>query len=393
MVDSTATLFRLIVNPVAGRGRAIRAADRLQKALEARGAVTARLTTTAPGDLERRGSSWMQQHRQAACTVLLGGDGTVHEFVQVLAEVWLRDQDTPVWTVLPCGTGNTLGREFCAERNPERLASRLLEDLSRNTEQTERPPENTVYANIPLARARAGSAQRWFVLFAGIGLDASAIQSLEDARKSRPLRTGRFAWAQALWRIWAPWSPPEPFDVSTQAESEVAARTGTEHQQRTHRKGVHQVLATRVRHYGGVIPLPVDRGLAERPEFAVFATAVRGRFHAVSLGLRGLCGLGLGRTQVGQVCTNQNARPRAGRSSGAATSSGIERVCCTVQRPTPVHLDGTVWLDGSTLASGAIELTVTARHPSVRLWVSNSQAIRHVQTQPRYPLPDDRELP
>jgi len=105
--------FTLIANPVAEKGKAAVIAEKAYRRLTGQGLKGVIEFTTQPGDANRiaraiaqNGGRWI-----IAC----GGDGTVHEIVNAIAE-----QPDVVLGMLPCGKGNDLA---AALKIPKSLAS------------------------------------------------------------------------------------------------------------------------------------------------------------------------------------------------------------------------------------------------------------------------------
>ncbi len=178
----------LIYNPAAGRrlGRRLRIEPVL--AALGRGVETVEAApTTGPGvatELGRRAGL-----EGFDLVAVCGGDGTVNEVANGLV-----GGSVPL-AVLPAGTANVLALELGLARDPERAAAAVphLEPLS-----------------VSLGRLRpAGAPERYFLLMAGAGLDASIVRHLDLRLKSR-LGILSYWWAGAgeLGR------PRRPFQVT-----------------------------------------------------------------------------------------------------------------------------------------------------------------------------------
>jgi len=181
MASAAAERRRLLVifNPVAGR----RARAKLRRALamlERLGVAVTLRETAAPGDAETFA-------REATCAgfdgiVVAGGDGTVNEAVNGLADAALP------MAVFPFGTENVLAREIGLTRNPERVA-----------EIASRGPVRPISVGEVVFLDRAIS--RRFLLMTGIGFDAEVVSGLDLGLKRR-IGKGAFGWSilQRLWR-------------------------------------------------------------------------------------------------------------------------------------------------------------------------------------------------
>ena len=187
----------LVSNPNAGRGGARRALAlaRFREALAARGVETEVWETRAPGDASRLAA---RAAREGARTLIVsGGDGTINEALQGVIGKNLR---LAVW---PAGTANVLGREL-----------RMPFDAARAAEVVARG--RTLRVTVGCATGEGDEAsRRYFLLMAGVGLDASVVSRV-PARLKR--RAGEAAfWYAGLGHL-ARWRPKE-FTVEVGGES------------------------------------------------------------------------------------------------------------------------------------------------------------------------------
>ena len=111
----------------------------------------------------------------ADLVIACGGDGTIHEVVAGLAL-----SKMPL-AILPSGTANVLARELRLPRNPLKTA-----DLIPGME--------------PRRIALGKCGPHYFMLMAGVGIDAEAIDQLDSHLKSK---FGRFAYGVAALRCWS----------------------------------------------------------------------------------------------------------------------------------------------------------------------------------------------
>lgn len=213
----------LIHNPASGL-QSRRRSDRLLQAVETLRAVgiEAELqTATGPGNA----TVLAQQAIASGCDTLIacGGDGTVHELLQVVAGTQVK------LAVIPFGTANALAADLGLIARPEIVARRLLDaDAMR----------------VPLGRIHyCGENKkpdaRYFVVAAGVGADALLMSRL-DARLKRKL--GYVLYLIEALRIWIFHS--FPYFTATITDSASGER-------RTMR--LAQLLAVRVRSFGGAL--------------------------------------------------------------------------------------------------------------------------------------------
>lgn len=115
--------WTIIANPVSGRGRARRIGERVADLLHERGVNADLMMSGAPGDCERLAREALARgaRQVAAC----GGDGTVHEVVNGLAN------SDAVLGVVPCGRGNDLARALGLSRGVNDVVNTLVHGVDR----------------------------------------------------------------------------------------------------------------------------------------------------------------------------------------------------------------------------------------------------------------------
>ena len=192
----------LVANPTAGAWRAPDFAARLASELQAHGFSTETIPTTATAD-----DSLPQRLAGADVAVALGGDGTLNRVADAIVRIE-DPQRRPRLAFLACGTGNAATRAFRLPRTPESVA-RLIADGSTRT------------IDVGVV-SRDGMRVATFLLWAGIGLDATLIESVAQNRANcRGTRvTLEYVW-QGLRMMFAyrfptihlqsPEAPPGPF--------------------------------------------------------------------------------------------------------------------------------------------------------------------------------------
>ncbi|MDQ1255627.1 MAG: hypothetical protein QG656_219 [Candidatus Hydrogenedentes bacterium] len=148
---------RIIVNPVSGGGKGRAMADALRLALERRRQDVDLLVTTQPGD-----ARMFAARPGAERTVAVGGDGTVNEVANGLAE-----SDASL-AILPMGVGNVVARQLGFPRDPEALADLVVHGATR-------------YIDAGLC------GDRRFLMGAGAGLDGAVAARVDGLRKGKKL--------------------------------------------------------------------------------------------------------------------------------------------------------------------------------------------------------------
>jgi len=251
--------IELVVNPIAGSGRAARAAEELSRLLVAQGARVRTHATTARGDAR---AHLLAQSRRAELLVAIGGDGTVREVFE-----GLEHDPVPV-LVLPQGTANVLGLDLCLPRT----APGALQLLGAHRRQA-----------IDLAQVRTSQGRQLSFLVSGVGFDASIVHALERRRRG-PIR--KTSWIAAGWEVFRNWREPQ---LSVEIDGKpLEGRFGW-------------VLFSNVIHYAGLRVLAPDRALDDGQfEVYLFEDCSRPGLlrHQLRAVLRGLPGGGCRRIRA-----------------------------------------------------------------------------------------------
>ena len=150
----------VIVNPVAGGGRAATVARRLDADLREADAVV-RWTAFA-GDAEEIARTARADGRERV--VVIGGDGTLQEVVNGLMGV--TGDSMPVMGIVPCGRGNDLARSIGLPRSPS-VAWRVA------------VAGGSGAVDVLHASGDHGT-QRWFASAGGAGFDAQVAAAMSE---------------------------------------------------------------------------------------------------------------------------------------------------------------------------------------------------------------------
>jgi YegS/Rv2252/BmrU family lipid kinase len=237
----------LLYNPIAGKNRERRCADveAAAQVLRGAGAKAQTVETRAPG-------SAGEQAREAIAegydTVLAcGGDGTIHDVVQGLAGT-----NTPMG-VIPLGTGNSLANELGLSRNPVRATQAILAS----------EPRRIALGKVEYPeRGAQRQGTRYFIVIAGAGVDARMLYQMNVAAKQRQGMAAYYGEALHLFLT----HRFQRFEV------EWCDLRGE-----THCLGVTQVMAVRLRQFGGILRwLAPDADLEKDDlQLVLFRTASR----------------------------------------------------------------------------------------------------------------------
>lgn len=164
----------IIFNRNAGGGRKVARLEAVVGCLTRCGVDVQVHETSFAGDAGQAAARARFRATGPDMVICAGGDGTINEVVNGLA-----GGDTPL-ALLPIGTANVLAAEIGLETDPESVTDAILHGIS-----------------VPIHLGRAND--RYFVLMAGVGLDAEVVASVDRSLKRR---TGKFAYALATLRRW-----------------------------------------------------------------------------------------------------------------------------------------------------------------------------------------------
>jgi YegS/Rv2252/BmrU family lipid kinase len=220
----------LIANPTAGQGAPgpkQAALEEFCRLLSSRGIDVETRTTRGPNDATNLARE--ATRRGFSDVIVSGGDGTVNEALQGLVAGSLR---LSVW---PQGTANVIAKELQLPRQPERLADIIAHGATRR-----------IHAGI--ATVESTGETRYFLLMAGIGLDAAIGKNVRPFLKRRIGETA--FWVSGLeylfrWKL-------RRFSVEVAGQSFPATFAAI----------------GKSPHYGGMLAV-TPRASMDRPEFEV----------------------------------------------------------------------------------------------------------------------------
>lgn len=242
----------LIYNPASGQfsGRRARIIQKALDLLREAGLDAEALETAAPGNARALAIAAVRNGYDAilAC----GGDGTVHEVLQCLV-------GTPVALgVVPLGTANALAQDLGLGRSPLQAVRRLLQA------QPVQVPVGRIFY-----RDRLGAEHsRYFTVAAGIGADALMMSRLDLKLKRK---FGYALYLMEAFRVWATSSFPYFQAVFT-----------GDNQQPNRSEEVSQLLAVRVRSFGGVLGQLAPGATVRNRTLSLIAFKTRSRLRYLS---------------------------------------------------------------------------------------------------------------
>ncbi len=212
----------LLYNPDSGGRRQRRRAE-LESVLQLlQGAKV--VATLVPTDSPAHAEEKAKQAVLAGCDTVFacGGDGTIHNIIQVLA------QTNVALAVLPMGTANALAHDLGLPMNVTAAAKAVLNAA----------PRRVALGHIQYRDFEGKPGSRFFIVAAGAGVDAHLFYKLHTGTKHR---MGMAAYYAKAWHLWFT-HPMTRFQVEF-------AEAGAE----PRRADVTELMAVRIRNFGGVL--------------------------------------------------------------------------------------------------------------------------------------------
>jgi YegS/Rv2252/BmrU family lipid kinase len=152
-----------------------------------------------------------------------GGDGTIHNIAQVLANSHVA------LAILPLGTANALAHDINLPHNVAAAAKASLHAT----------PRRIALGSVSYVDLQGNRGTRYFVVAAGIGVDAHLFYKLHTGTKQR---MGMAAYYAKAWNLWFTYPMPRFVAEYLETGSDVPDRAE-----------VTELLAVRIRNFGGVV--------------------------------------------------------------------------------------------------------------------------------------------
>jgi len=249
----------LLYNPDSGGSR--RRQRELQPALSVlkEGGVEAELFLTKSRE---HAAEMARQAISAGCDTVFacGGDGTVHNIAQVLATTHVA------LGVLPVGTANALAHDLLIPRNIAGAVKAALQSS----------PRRIALGRITCSNREGRARSRYFVIAAGIGVDAHLFYKLHAGAKQR---LGMGAYYAKAWHLW--FSYPMPRFRVQYVESGADA---------TKQADLTELLAVRIRQFGGVVRELAPGASLEREDMRLILCRTSSRLAYLAYVTRSLLG-------------------------------------------------------------------------------------------------------
>jgi YegS/Rv2252/BmrU family lipid kinase len=248
----------LLYNSRSGGRRAQRQSD-LQEVLRilAEAGVEATLTLT------QSSADAAEQARKAiadGCDTVFacGGDGTVHDVLQAIAGTRVA------LGVIPMGTANALAHDLGLPLEPSRAVRAVLDGELRRV----------AVGRVQVQGFDGKSALRYFTVAVGIGVDAHLFYKLHSGLKQR---MGMAAYYAKAWQLWF-----------SHRMAEFVVECGESGASEARRAGVTEMLAVRIRNFGGVLQELAPGASLDRNDLRVVLCRSSSRFAYLLYVTRGL---------------------------------------------------------------------------------------------------------
>lgn len=164
----------VLFNPIAGRGRAARAAAEIERLLRDRGRDAHLLSTRLASDYPELDAAL----KNASTLIVVGGDGTIRQ-----AAPFAVRHDTPIYQ-FPFGTENLFAREFGMNRRQNTLLRALAKEPR--------------HVDVGIVNGET------FLMMVSVGLDAEVIHDLMTHRQGA---ISHFHYLKPIIRQWLRWKP------------------------------------------------------------------------------------------------------------------------------------------------------------------------------------------
>jgi diacylglycerol kinase (ATP) len=245
----------LFYNPLSGRRRKRRLADVGAAVAVLQQAGVEVIAEPTRGQADAAGQA--RQAIAAGCDTIFacGGDGTVHDVLQGMVG------SQAALSIIPLGTANALAHDLGL---PLSAAAAARASLTAH-------PRRIALGRVEYTDLEGHRGSRFFTVAAGIGVDAHLFYKLNPLVKGHLGMAAYYAKATRLWLT----HPMEKFSV------EVEAGTRAE---------VSQLLAVRIRNFGGVLRELAPGASLDRNDLRLVLFRTRSRLAYLNYIIRGLVG-------------------------------------------------------------------------------------------------------
>jgi diacylglycerol kinase (ATP) len=248
----------LLYNPDSG-GNVARRRRELQSTLELlrNGGVEADLILA---ESREQAQEQVRQAIASGCDTIFacGGDGTIHNVAQVLAN------SAVALAILPVGTANALAHDLGLPLGIVGAAEAALRAV----------PRRVALGHVTYVDLQGASDARYFLISAGVGVDAHLFYKLHTGTKKR---MGMAAYYAQAWNLW--FTYPMTRFVAEYLE------TGSDAPKRA---DVTELMSIRIRNFGGVLQELAPGASLDRDDMRVVLCRTSSRLSYLAYVTRGL---------------------------------------------------------------------------------------------------------
>lgn len=258
----------LLYNPDSGDGRKRRHSEleSVLALLSAAGVEASLVLTDSRAQAEEK----TRQAVLSGCDTIFacGGDGTIHNIIQVLANT------NVALAILPMGTANALAHDLGLPMNSVAAARTVLGGTLRRV----------ALGRIQYVDLEGQPGSRYFVIAAGVGVDAHLFYKLGPGTKRR---LGMAAYYAKAWHLWFTYAMPRfQVEYTETASTETAStKKGSDH---IRRADLTELLGVRIRDFGGVIKELAPGASLERDDLRLILCRTSSRLAYLSYVTRAL---------------------------------------------------------------------------------------------------------
>ncbi len=256
----------LLYNPDSG-GSGARRLKKVESALAVLRSAGVKADLVASESRDHAGEL-ARQAMDAGCDTIFacGGDGTIHNVAQALAN------SSAALGVLPLGTANALAHDLGLPRDLAAAARALLKAT----------PRRIALGYVKYVGPQGSIHSRYFVITAGVGVDAHLFYKLLTGAKQRMGMAAYYAKAWHMWftypmtRFRASYCDQDSQDSSPQPKSALLT----------------ELLAVRIRNFGGVLREFAPGASLGRDDMRLILCHTEKRLSYLAYVTRGLLGRG-----------------------------------------------------------------------------------------------------
>ncbi|MFH0889416.1 MAG: diacylglycerol kinase family protein [Planctomycetota bacterium] len=212
--------IKIIINPIAGSGKAEKFVEHLKNALTSRQIESDVKFTSQYGDAQEIAN----KHTEDTPILCLGGDGTFNEIINgLITNRHFTENNRPIIGLIPFGSGNVIAKELQLKRNIRHFIGLYQNNLYRQLD-------------IGCVRFIQENKKRYFISMAGIGFDAEVARQYQLDRNGAKLQAHLFSYFPITIKTIFRYKMPR---ITIQIEGKIVSRNAS------------FVQVANVRSYGG----------------------------------------------------------------------------------------------------------------------------------------------